>query len=167
LQTQLADGIKTPELFSEGFCLREFPLDPLWNEQTSREAWEELDASFKRSVAPGGAFFQFLSQYYVFASVEFIISIRDSKNEWEEDGIWHDDGSRVFAFSLSLTPDGGVSSGGHLEMRRKGEEQIIASIPTPLPGTAILFLTGMHGFEHRTRQVLEGRRVILAGWCSL
>ena len=46
--------------------------------------------------------FEFLKQFHDFNFIEFIISIRDSQNEWEEDGIWHDDGSRVFAFSLSL-----------------------------------------------------------------
>ncbi len=99
-----------------------------------------------------------------FSKIETMISIRDSKNEWEEDGIWHDDGSRVLAFSLSLT-DEAHQVQGDLEIRKK-ESLSTQSIPTPAFGTAIIFLTGIHGYEHRTRAVKNGRRIMLVGWCS-
>jgi hypothetical protein len=152
--------------FKNGFLLQEFPVPAEFQDFVENENWVALDSAFKQLTEPGGSFFQFLKTFYDFSSIEFIISIRDSKNDWEEDGIWHDDGSRVFAFSLSLTPELGVRKGGHLEMKQKGREELLASIPTPVYGTTILFLTGIHGFEHRTRAVLEGKRIILAGWCS-
>lgn len=127
------------------------------------EKWEELDETYKSLTAPEGQLFKYLSQYHDFTSIEFIISIRDAGNDWEEDGIWHDDGSRVFAFSLSLTLD--EIKGGRLGVRRKGDESFL-EIPTPSFGGIIMFLTGIYGFEHKIHQVTEGRRIIIAGWCS-
>ena len=161
--------METEALFSLGYCLREFPVPAHFEILVRQERWDELDSEFKKLLEPKGAFFEFLNRYHDFSSIEFIISIRDSQNEWEEDGIWHDDGSRVFAFSLSLTLPGHLQAGGHLEIRKKGFEESLeklASIPTPPWGTVILFLTGIHGFEHRTRQVESGTRLVLAGWCS-
>jgi len=173
LQTRLAaSALKSPEYFLKGYAFREFLLDPIFRTYVTEERWDELDAHFKCLVQADGEFFQFLKTFHRdFSSIEFIISIRDAANEWEEDGIWHDDGSRVFAFSLSLTLDPSAIQGGYLELRKKSEnespDKLPASLPTPPFGTAILFLTGVHGFEHRTRQVLNGKRIILAGWCSL
>jgi hypothetical protein len=161
-------GLLTPELFSSGYVLQEFALPASFAIFVHEENWNELDSAFKEMVASDGKFFQFLSRFHDFSSIEFIISVRDAHNNWEEDGIWHDDGTRVFAFSLSLTLAAEEIEGGKLEIRKKEDEQsaLLASISTPTFGTAILFLTGVHGFEHRTRQVLKGKRVILAGWCS-
>src|SRR5690606_33254565 len=112
-----------------------------------------------------GRLYKFLQEFHDFNEIEFIISIRDSKNEWEEDGIWHDDGSRVFAFSLSLTLDADSIEGGRLGVRLK-ETQSFLEIPTPSFGGIILFLTGLYGYEHCIHQVKAGKRVIIAGWCS-
>ena len=159
-------ALKTPELFPDGYCLSDFKIDEQLRETIFKEDWEKVDLKFREYVKPGGVFFNFLKTFHEFSSIEFIISIRDARNEWEEDGIWHDDGSRVFAFSLSITLTPEEIEGGHLEIRRKDTEELIASIPTPAFGSVILFLTGVHGFEHRTRQVLKSRRLIIAGWCS-
>jgi Rps23 Pro-64 3,4-dihydroxylase Tpa1-like proline 4-hydroxylase len=94
-----------------------------------------------------------------------MLAIRDSQNEWEEDGIWHDDGSRQFAISLSLNEFPETIEGGKLGFRKKGEEKITL-IPTPKFGEMIVFLSGIHGYEHRTHQVTKGRRIILVGWFS-
>lgn len=155
--------LKRPELFNQGYHLTHFPLSDEIRTLVTDEKWNELDAEFQKLTAKEGRLFKFLSQFHDFASIEFIISIRDSSNEWEEDGIWHDDGSRVFAFSLSLTL--GEIKGGRLGVRHKGEDRFI-QIPTPSFGGIILFLTGIYGFEHKIHQVLEGRRIIIAGWCS-
>jgi hypothetical protein len=71
----------------------------------------------------------------------------------------------VFAFSLSLTLEPEKIKGGRLGVRPKGQDQFF-EIPTPGFGTIILFLTGLYGFEHKIHQVKEGKRVIIAGWCS-
>ena len=155
--------LKKPELFQSGYHLSFFPMSENIISYVRDEKWHELDIEFKNLTKKGGSLFKFLSQYHEFESIEFIISIRDANNEWEEDGIWHDDGSRVFAFSLSLTQD--EIEGGRLGFRRTGEESFL-KIPTPSAGGIIMFLTGIYGFGHKIHQVIKGKRIIIAGWCS-
>lgn len=155
--------LKKPELFTQGYHLSYFTLGDEIRELVAHEKWNELDEEFKKLTAKDGRLYKFLNEFHDFTDIEFIISIRDAKNEWEEDGIWHDDGSRVFAFSLSLTLD--TPEGGRLGIRRIGEESF-RQIPTPSFGGIILFLTGIYGFEHRIHQVTRGCRIIIAGWCS-
>lgn len=155
--------LKQPALFQQGFHLSFFPLGDEVRELVRTENWQTLDLTFRQLTAPTGQLYHFLSQYHEFSSIEFIISIRDAANDWEDDGIWHDDGSRVLAFSLSLTTDS--IEGGRLGIRQRGEEAMF-TIPTPSFGGIILFLTGVYGFEHRIHRVTRGRRIIIAGWCS-
>ena len=155
--------LKRPELFQNGYHQSYFPLSEEIQNFITSENWPGVDNEFQKLTAKGGRLFQYLNQYHDFESIEFIISIRDATNDWEEDGIWHDDGSRVFAFSLSLTAS--EVTGGRLGIRRKGEDQFV-QLPTPSIGGIILFLTGIYGFEHKIHQVLEGKRIIIAGWCS-
>jgi hypothetical protein len=156
--------LKTPELFPQGFYLTNFSLDPQIRELVHNQSWSELDRAFLELTASDGELFLFLKRFHDFSSVEFIISIRDAAQDWEEDGIWHDDGSRIFAFSLSLTLES--IEGGKLGIRPKSEEGDFPLIETPPHGGIILFLTGHYGFEHRIHRVTRGVRVIIAGWCS-
>jgi hypothetical protein len=155
--------LKKPELFNQGYHLSYFTLDHEIKNLVTTENWQGLDDEFKKLTSKDGRLFKFLQEYHDFENIEFIISIRDSSNEWEEDGIWHDDGSRVFAFSLSLTL--GDVKGGRLGLRLRGEENFI-QLPTPSFGGIILFLTGIYGYEHKIHQVIKGKRIIIAGWCS-
>jgi len=157
--------LKKPELFQNGFHLSYFPLGEEIRQMVRDENWEKLDREMKELTAPGGSLFNFLQEFHSFNEIEFIISIRDAENEWEEDGIWHDDGSRVFAFSLSLTLNPEEIEGGRLGIRVKSSENIL-EIPTPGFGTIILFLTGLYNIEHKIHEVKKGRRIIIAGWCS-
>jgi hypothetical protein len=157
--------LKNPALFQNGFHISYFPLGDEIRSFVENAEWEKLDNAFKDLTKKDGRLFKFLQNYHDFNEIEFIISIRDSSNEWEEDGIWHDDGSRVFAFSLSLTLEPEKVKGGRLGIKIKGEESG-REIPTPGFGTIILFLTGLYGFEHKIHQVTEGKRIIIAGWCS-
>lgn len=157
--------LKNPALFQNGFFISYFPLGDEIKSFVEQEDWEKLDQAFKELTKKDGRLFKFLNQYHDFNEIEFIISVRDANNDWEEDGIWHDDGSRVFAFSLSLTLEPDKVKGGRLGIRPKGTENYM-QIPTPGFGTIILFLTGIYGFEHKIHQVLEGKRIIIAGWCS-
>lgn len=154
-----------PELFKEGFLLFPFKLDDSLNQMLEQENWPEVDQYFLALTKPGGAIFNALQTFHPFSQIETMISIRNGENEWEEDGIWHDDGSRVFAFSLSLNVKPESIQGGSLELRLKNQDES-QSISTPGFGQAILFLTGIHGYEHRTRQVIQGKRIMLVGWCS-
>lgn len=153
----------TPELFQNGYHLTYFPLGDDARQWVQTENWTDLDNHFKKLTNKEGSLFNFLKRFHDFSSIEFIISVRDAGNDWEEDGIWHDDGSRVFAFSLSLTLDD--VQGGRLGIRERGQDHFV-QIPTPNFGGIILFLTGIYGYEHKIHQVTKGRRVIIAGWCS-
>jgi len=154
--------LKQPLLFKDGHYLTKFELPQRVKQIVSDQDWTGLDQTFIELTRPGGSLFNFLSTFHDFNSIEFIISIRNSENEWEEDGIWHDDGSRVFAFSLSLTLD--HIEGGKLGIRKKGGQTF--EISTPPFGDIILFLTGVYGYEHKIHAVTKGKRVIIAGWCS-
>ena len=160
---EITAKLKSADLFVRGYYLKTFTLDPSTKKVVEREDWDELNEIFTVLTSKDGKLFQFLQRYCEFNSVEFIISIRDSENEWEEDGIWHDDGSRVFAFSLSLTLE--EIEGGNLGFRKKNSNEM-ELISTPLYGDIILFLTGIYGYEHKTHRVERGKRIVIAGWCS-
>lgn len=140
-------------------------LDGTALEYVQNEDWEGLDNYFQGLTAPNGSIFKLLSNFESFEAIEFIISIRDSKNKWEEDGIWHDDGSRKLAFSLSLMESLDDIEGGVLEIRQKGKSESL-KIPPFVYGQMIVFLTGTYGYEHKINQVTKGRRIIIAGWCQ-
>ena len=111
--------------------------------------------------------FDELRKYAEFSEIEFIISIRSSLEYPDEDGIWHDDGSRLLAFSLSLTLDHEGVEGGRLEIRKRGSETSPSEVITTPPfGTMIVFSTGQSGFEHKINRVTSGERIIIAGWCT-
>ncbi|MBS1959472.1 MAG: 2OG-Fe(II) oxygenase [Bdellovibrionales bacterium] len=157
--------LKQPELFAYGYSLQKFPVNVEVRDWVVQENWDAIYAYFGKLAEPGGTIANLLREFCDFSAIELMLSIRDAGNDWEEDGIWHDDGSRVFAFSLSLTPDPSELDGGQVELRRKSAEESLF-VPTPEFGTAICFLTGKWGYEHRTRRVLHGKRVVLVGWCK-
>jgi hypothetical protein len=157
--------LKFDGLMNTGFHLSYFPLSEDIRKMVREENWKGLDESFRELTSRDGRLFQFLQNYHDFNSIEYILSIRDAANDWEEDGIWHDDGSRIFAFSLSLTENASEIEGGRLGIKFKNDEKITL-IPTPEIGGIILFLTGLYGVEHKIHQVTKGRRIIIAGWCT-
>ncbi len=157
--------LKNPALFQNGFHLSYFSLDEDIKQSVLKSDWDNLDRQFKELTKKDGRLFNFLRTFHDFNDIEFIISLRDAENSWEEDGIWHDDGSRVFAFSLSLTLHPDEIQGGRLGIRQKKTDYFM-QIPTPSFGGIILFLTGLYGFEHKIHQVQKGQRLIIAGWCS-
>lgn len=157
--------LKLDALMKTGFHITYFPLGEEILSMVRNENWKGLDESFRILTSQDGRLLKFLQNYHDFNSIEYILSIRDAANDWEEDGIWHDDGSRIFAFSLSLTENSLELEGGRLGVKNKREEKITL-IPTPEFGGIILFLTGLYGFEHKIHQVTKGRRIIIAGWCT-
>jgi len=128
--------------------------------------WNLLDEEFTKLVKPNAPFFNELKHFFPeIKEVEFIISLRSSLNEHEEDGIWHDDGSRVFAFSLGLNLGPEKIKGGKLLLRKKGEESY-QELASPKYGECYFFKTGVWGYEHKICQVTQGERLIIAGWCT-
>jgi hypothetical protein len=156
------------DLETRGYFLSSLVLPAAVREQVTQRDWAALDRAIQKETVRGGLIFDELRNYAEFTEIEFIISIRSSLEEPDDDGIWHDDGSRVLAFSLSLTLDPAAIEGGKLEIRRRGADPEAESevLPTPLYGTMIVFATGHQGFEHKINRVSRGERIIIAGWCT-
>ena len=149
-------------LDNQGFCLKSIHLSDVIKAAVQSRDWNRLDELIRVECNPNGLIFETLKQFCPVKDIEFIISLREAQNNFEEDGIWHDDGSRIMAFSLSLTnikPQGGI-----LEFRKKGSKESL-KIETPDFGKMIIFKTGVDGYEHKMNRVTKGSRLIIAGWC--
>lgn len=155
--------IKNQQLKNEGRVIAYFPVPEIVLEYLQTKNWKDLDQFFLRISGKEGLLRQFLSEYLDFETLEHIISIR--RSPYDEDGIWHDDGSRFLGFSLSLNQNPLKIKGGSLFFKKKNAAQKEEFPPQPL-GTMILFLSGIYGYEHMVSAVTEGERVVIAGWCS-
>lgn len=149
------------EYFKKGqvTLLWEVPKD--WTLAVSSKNWARLDELAFESLAIGGPLYKILEKYCPINKVEHLISLREAP---DEDGIWHDDGSRDLAFSLSLSLDPFVGEG--LSLRLKGDESSAYSLGSRPYGSLTCFLTGSNGYEHRTNEVRSGSRLVLAGWIN-
>lgn len=130
---------------------------------------QSLDIAYQNSLKPKAFLWSFLENFCKFKSLEGIVAVREAPQD--DQGIWHDDGSRALAFSLSLNLEPKSIEGGELLLRPrfqfKDNEDTGATVFTVRPyGTILLFKTGLDGFEHRVTQVTKGKRIVLAGWCS-
>ncbi len=158
--------IKDLELDTNHLIIKDFPLSPTATDLLYKRDWKLLDQFFLEAEKCGGELFIFLAQYLDFKKIEHIIAIRSANGDHpDEDGIWHDDGSRILGFSLSLTKSPENVTGGHLRFKAKTSDEY-QSIPTQKMGKMILFKTGVYGFEHMVTAVTQGERIIIAGWCS-
>ena len=153
------------QLAQNGHFWVKLTLDKKIQDLVKAQNWLSLDQIFQKFCGQDGDLFKVLSLFCRINVIEFIISIRDASNPWEEDGIWHDDGSRKMAFSLSLTADVDDIEGGVLEIRKK-QTTISQKISPFAFGDMLIFATGQDHFEHKINQVTKGKRVIIAGWCQ-
>lgn len=128
------------------------------------EDWITLDRLLERETKAGGTIYHAISAFIAIEQVEHIIAIRRGGDD--EDGIWHDDGSRQLAFTLSLVEDLDQLQGGILQLRPKNKPATLELIPTPAYGTLTIIKTGHHGFEHCLLKVQKGLRIICAGWIN-
>lgn len=149
--------------WTEGFLVEDFFLPPTLRALVIAQDWKALDNYCASLVRPEGEIFRRLRVHARFTRIEHMLALRDGANPEEEDGIWHDDGSRVLAFSLALNYFG-LPQGGELEIRPK--DGALAQLGPYPPGKLIIFRTGVDGFEHRTRRVTAGLRLVCAGWCD-
>jgi hypothetical protein len=158
---------ESPVLQSKGYLITQVDLPETIRKAVVTRSWVELDRLMAREVKAGGRIYDKLRGYADFSEIEFIIAIRSSLEEPDEDGIWHDDGTRLLAFSLSLTLDHENIEGGRLEIRKIHPDPAASEwISTPCFGTLIVFATGQQGFEHKINRVTHGERIIIAGWCT-
>lgn len=162
------NGLKNTDLLRTGFIKKDFPLPPEMQEALDQKDWEVLDSLIKKYLESGGLLYNELISHHLFNHTEHIIAIRQA--ETDEDGIWHDDGSRHMAFTWSLNESPDEISGGELLFCKRpqvyGQRSNITTFTPPLIGTLIIFLTGEYGFEHKVNQVIKGERKTIAGWCS-
>jgi hypothetical protein len=152
-----------PEMLNTGHQIVQVSLDNEFKDLILKENWAALDSKLYSMCNKSGAIFELLTQIRPFKEIEHIIAMRQSP---DEDGIWHDDGSRQLAFSLSLNMNCEKIEGGELSIRKKGHHHTISTIPTLPFGSMIIFLTGHDYFEHKTHCVREGKRLVAAGWCT-
>ena len=110
--------IKDSQLQELGIIQKSYPLSREVIDYVTNEDWPAIDQYFLAAEKPGGALFEFLKEVLSFESIEHIIAIRSAPED--EDGIWHDDGSRILGFSLSITKNHEETVGGHLRFRKKG-----------------------------------------------
>lgn len=151
-------------MFQTGFIKDNLALSKELELAVKSADWCHVDQICGQLVLPGGALFERLLPLAKQSRMEYIINVRDAQNDWEEDGIWHDDGSRVLAFTLGLNLDVTSIAGGELLMREKGSPDY-SSLPPPAWGELIIFKTGVDGYEHKVTAVTQGLRAVMAGWC--
>jgi hypothetical protein len=150
------------DLFEKGHTQLFYPLSKDIKTLVKEQNWAKLYQIFNSLMSESGSLRLLLLQFHKFDSFELMLAVRDSS---VEEGIWHDDGSRSFAFTLSLTLDHLNIEGGNLLFRKKGEKSALTELPTQEFGTLTLFLTGQYGYEHKVSAIKSGKRVVLVGWC--
>jgi len=156
--------LKDKMLLEHGFKTFEVEIPDCILNSLKNQDWNKLDQSIFELTKKGAFFYSLLEKFHTFDKIEHLINRRLA--EGDEDGIWHDDGSRLMAFSLSLNQNVKELKGGELHIRPRGKPDRVKSLgPFPL-GTMTIFLTGQYGFEHKVCKVLEGERITIAGWCS-
>jgi hypothetical protein len=133
-------------------------------EMIQQKNYPSLD-QWARDLLNTGELHALFQKMLKYEKTEYILALRDANDPDEEDGIWHDDGSRLMAFSLSLNLEHEKIQGGELRVRKKGEE-LYQALPTQPIGTLLIFKTGVDGFEHMVSKVTSHQRLVMAGWLS-
>ena len=158
------DQLKDKMLLENGFKTFGIEVPQIALDYLKNQDWEKLDQLVFEWTKKDGFLYSLLEKFHSFEKIEHLINRRLGEND--EDGIWHYDGSRLMAFSLSLNQNVQSIKGGELLIRPRGKPDQVKSLgPFPL-GTMTVFLTGQYGFEHKVCRVLEGERITIAGWCS-
>jgi hypothetical protein len=154
--------IKNQTLIQQGFLKSSFLLDKCVMVFILDKNWKALDDYFIKLGMAGQPLYIFLSQYLRFNFTEHIIAIRSAPDD--EDGIWHDDGSRFLGYSLSLNLAPESIEGGELTFKLKNSSEFHSFSPLPY-GEIVIFLSGLYGYEHKVSAVTKGQRIVIAGWC--
>lgn len=149
-------------LMANGHILIDYPYAMELLPLVKNQDYQALDQLFLNDSKVNGKLNQFLQAFYPYNFLEHILAIRTPP---DDDGIWHDDGSRHFGFSLSLNLDHENILGGELLVRKKNSQLETKYYPQPF-GKMIIFLSGEFGFEHKVNKVTKGSRFIAAGWGS-
>lgn len=151
------------EFLINGHRFINLELPSMVQEWVLAKDWNQLDAWVQQQTQSQGLIGREFAKYLGDFNCEHILSLRQSP---DEDGIWHDDGSRDMAFSLSLNLKPDTINGGSLMLRNKQTPSVLHEIPPQKYGKMVLFLTGKQGFEHKTCAVSKGERLVAAGWAT-
>ena len=161
------------DLIENGFKHFLLDLDDDWKNLATKKSYSELEQKLMDDLRLNLPIKKLVSQVYSSLKIEgapvieHMLALRAGPEDPELDGIWHDDSSRHFAISLSLSLEHTLIEGGELEIRRFNQEEDVTSLPGSRPfAQASVFLTGKYGFEHRTRRVTAGNRLVLVLWVS-
>lgn len=157
--------IKIPK--NQAFIEEEVVLNDTFKNLIIKNDWNNLDKECNKLIQKDGQLYKKLKNLYPkLELIEYILSLREAENPYEEDGVWHDDGSRNLAFSLGLNLEPSKIYGGELLLRKKNCQKSQITIPPILYGKCIIFQTGYNHFEHKICQVKSHYRLVMAGWCS-
>jgi len=161
----------TDNLKQLGHISIKLKLPEIWKELSLKKDYEQLDTLAKTSLLSDGLLYLQMKKmapehFLKERSFEHILSLREGPQREDFDGIWHDDGTRFLAFSMSLNEDYKSIMGGELLMRHKSSREKIQAISARAFGTLTVFATGQDEWEHKTNLVLSGSRLVLAGWLS-
>ncbi len=133
-----------------------------WQDLVRTESYFQLDHEARQLLQKDQLLGRELNNWQPFDQNEFILAKRSAPED--DEGIWHDDGSRRFAFSMGLNLDPSSIQGGDLLLRKRNSDKLYV-FPALKWGEMIIFPTGVDHYEHRVTKVTQGTRLILAGWC--
>jgi len=158
-------------LKESGYLKLRFSLPSSWREFVKNEDYEKLYQEAQKEMHSSGILGAKLFEVYQECKIEeahweLMLAKRRGPQDPEEDGIWHDDGSRNLAFSLSLNEHPEEISGGELCLRPKAEPHKVTQLSTLPWGEAYLFATGKLNWEHRISLVSIGNRLVLVAWIT-
>jgi hypothetical protein len=158
-------------LKENGYLKMRFSLPSSWREFVKNEDYERLYQEAQKEMLPNGVLGEKLFEIYQECRIEkahweLMLAKRVGPQDPEEDGIWHDDGSRNLAFSLSLNEHPDEISGGELYLRPKDRPLKVTQLSTLPWGEGYLFATGKLNWEHRISLVSSGNRLVLVAWVT-
>jgi len=160
-QTTLVEKQIKEQFFKQGFHNLFYAVPISWIHAIELRDWRSLDQLAGSALKKNGEIYKLIEPFCSINKTQHLISLRSAP---DEAGIWHDDGSRELAFSLSLNFK--KFEGKGLGLRKKNQRDTTIYISFRELGTLTLFLTGAEGHEHRTEEVIKGERLILAGWIN-
>jgi len=155
--------ITSPLLRQQGWLKFAIKLPSTIEQNVRAQNYELLDREVAKLLDSGGELRLIFNEFLVIEKTEFILTLRQPPDD--EDGIWHDDGSRELAFSLGLNLEPQKIIGGELELRHKKGDLGYQFSPLSW-GEVLVFLTGVHGWEHRVLRVHHHHRLHAAGWIN-
>lgn len=158
---------------TEGPFKKSLELPLSWRNYVSKQDWDSLYEACLSALKDGQCLSNVLKSLTLESfqtetfDYEIMLALRTGPQDEEEEGIWHDDGSRDFALSISLNPEPHTIDGGEVYVRQKQAPEVVSSLENLPWGHFWVFPTGKYGWDHRTSRVNSGNRLVLVIWVTL